>query len=78
MADDAQGGGPPEKKKAKSEKWKFYQVGDEGIKRTKKSCPRCGPGIYLAEHKDRMSCGKCGYTEFQGQKPVETQEKAEQ
>jgi len=28
-----------------------------------KYCPKCGPGVYLAEHKDRRSCGKCGYTE---------------
>ena len=27
-------------------------------------CPKCGPGIFLASHKDRKSCGKCGYTEF--------------
>lgn len=25
------------------------------------SCPKCGPGVKLAEHKDRFSCGKCGY-----------------
>ncbi|MEM5804559.1 MAG: 30S ribosomal protein S27ae [Candidatus Aenigmatarchaeota archaeon] len=28
-------------------------------------CPRCGPGIFLAEHKDRVACGKCGYAEMQ-------------
>lgn len=28
-----------------------------------KYCPKCGPGVRLAEHKDRRSCGKCGYTE---------------
>jgi small subunit ribosomal protein S27Ae len=27
-------------------------------------CPKCGPGVYMATHKDRVSCGKCGYTEF--------------
>ena len=27
-----------------------------------KPCPKCG--ARLAAHKDRMSCGKCGYTEF--------------
>lgn len=27
-------------------------------------CPRCGPGVIMAEHKDRTVCGKCGYTEF--------------
>ncbi len=30
----------------------------------RKCCPRCGPGVYLAEHSDRASCGRCGYTEF--------------
>ena len=27
-------------------------------------CPKCGPGVFMAVHKDRVSCGKCGYTEF--------------
>ena len=27
-------------------------------------CPKCGAGVYMATHKDRVSCGKCGYTEF--------------
>ncbi|MEM2974262.1 MAG: 30S ribosomal protein S27ae [Candidatus Micrarchaeia archaeon] len=29
-----------------------------------KSCPKCGAGVKLAEHSDRRSCGKCGYTEM--------------
>ncbi|MCI0497456.1 MAG: 30S ribosomal protein S27ae [Thermoplasmata archaeon] len=41
----------------------FYSVGD-GLKRTRRVCPKCGPGVFLAEHKDRRSCGACGYTEF--------------
>lgn len=28
-----------------------------------KHCPKCGPGFKLAQHKDRHSCGKCGYFE---------------
>ncbi|MGV8090195.1 MAG: 30S ribosomal protein S27ae, partial [Methanothrix sp.] len=24
----------------------------------------CGNGVFLADHGDRQSCGKCGYTEF--------------
>lgn len=28
-----------------------------------KNCPKCGPGVKLAEHKERLSCGKCGYFE---------------
>lgn len=51
---------------------KFYEAVEEkgkakeGLKlqRKRKVCPRCGAGVFLAEHKDRYSCGKCGYTEF--------------
>ncbi len=28
-----------------------------------KWCPKCGAGVRLAEHKNRRSCGKCGYFE---------------
>ncbi len=29
-----------------------------------KSCPKCGEGVKLAEHQNRRSCGKCGYSEM--------------
>ncbi|HHF55692.1 MAG TPA: 30S ribosomal protein S27ae [Thermoplasmatales archaeon] len=45
-------------------KWKFYEVADGKIVRKRKECPKCGPGVFMAEHKDRRSCGNCGYTEF--------------
>jgi len=45
-----------------SEKWKLYEVEGDKIKRKKTSCPRCGEGIFMAEHKDRLACGSCGYT----------------
>ena len=32
-------------------------------KKPTKYCPKCGTGYRLAEHKDRRSCGKCGYFE---------------
>ncbi|HIP66779.1 MAG TPA: 30S ribosomal protein S27ae [Candidatus Nanopusillus sp.] len=44
--------------------WKYFKVENGGLVRLKKECPRCGSGIYMAEHKDRWSCGKCGYTEW--------------
>ena len=28
-----------------------------------KTCPKCGPGTLMAEHKDRKTCGKCNYME---------------
>jgi len=50
MADDKK---KPKKKEKKAPK--AYKPG--------RSCPKCGPGIRLAEHSDRYSCGKCGYFE---------------
>jgi len=54
----------PKKKKANPQIWKFYKVEDSSVKRMRKECPRCGAGVFLAEHKDRSSCGRCGYTTF--------------
>jgi len=50
------------------EKRQLYEVKDSKIVRDRRFCPRCGPGVFLAEHKDRFSCGKCGYTEFKKKK----------
>ena len=41
----------------------FYSVQGSTIERTHKVCPKCGPGVFLAEHADRRSCGRCGYSE---------------
>lgn len=43
---------------------RFYEAKGAELKRKNKSCPKCGPGYFLAEHKNRISCGKCGYTEM--------------
>ena len=53
------------KNKSASQKYKFYQIEGEKITR-ERSCPRCGPGIFLAKSKfnDRVYCGRCHYTEF--------------
>ncbi|MDP3742060.1 MAG: 30S ribosomal protein S27ae [Candidatus Micrarchaeota archaeon] len=41
--------------KDKKNKPKVYSAG--------KNCLKCGSGNKLANHKDRLSCGKCGYSE---------------
>ena len=61
------------KKSGKDKKGKTETVKKEGIKLYKfyedgkfkgKFCPKCGAGVYMAEHKDRKVCGKCGYAEI--------------
>lgn len=43
----------------------YYKIISGGkLERTKQYCPKCGVAVFLAEHNDRISCGKCGYTEF--------------
>ena len=51
------------KNKIPSKVWKKYSISTNKLER-KKSCPRCGQGTFLAEHQNRTTCGKCGFTEF--------------
>ena len=48
--------------------YKFYKVDNDKVTRLRKECPRCGKGNFLAEHSDRLSCGKCGYADFKQSK----------
>ena len=51
------------KNKVPSKRYEKYTI--EGDKVTsKKTCPKCGPGIFLGDHKNRLYCGKCHYNEF--------------
>jgi ubiquitin-small subunit ribosomal protein S27Ae len=45
--------------------WKLYKDG----KAQREHCPRCGVGVFLAKHKDRVTCGKCGYMHQAGKSP---------
>jgi len=51
-------------KKKTSQKWKLYEVKGGKVIRKNKFCPRCGPGVFMADHGDRWACGRCGYTEW--------------
>ncbi|MDR3063076.1 MAG: 30S ribosomal protein S27ae [Methanobrevibacter sp.] len=42
----------------------LYKVDGDKITRKNKICPRCGNGVFMADHSDRYACGKCGYTEI--------------
>jgi len=52
------------KNRKSSERWKKYDIKGEKSELKAKFCPRCGPGIFLAESKNRLFCGRCHYTEF--------------
>ncbi|PIN74104.1 30S ribosomal protein S27ae [Candidatus Woesearchaeota archaeon CG10_big_fil_rev_8_21_14_0_10_45_16] len=60
-------GGPQGKKQSKpkrpSQLWKLYSVEGDKIVRKNKFSPK-SPGDFLANHKDRLVCGKTGYTEY--------------
>jgi small subunit ribosomal protein S27Ae len=50
--------------KPTSQKYKFFKIEGDTIKR-EKSCPRCGPGIFLMKASNRLYCGKCHWTSFE-------------
>ncbi len=52
------------KKTEKRLKGSLYKTEGENIERLRKICPKCGDGVFMADHGDRLACGKCGYTEF--------------
>ncbi len=65
MADADKKGKKEHKNHPTSRKYSHYTISGESLKRTK-SCPRCGPGIFLGISKkdSRAYCGRCSYTEF--------------
>jgi small subunit ribosomal protein S27Ae len=57
----------PSKDKATSGEvsiYKFYKIENDKLTRGRRECPRCGKGVFMAEHNNRSTCGKCGFTEF--------------
>lgn len=54
----------PAKKKQGKSLGSLYTITGDKIQRKNKTCPKCGPGMFLAQHKDRVVCGKCFYVEF--------------
>jgi small subunit ribosomal protein S27Ae len=59
---------PAAKKKKSFQRFKMYTVSGDKLERKNKTCPKCGKDSYLAGHKDRLTCGKCGYAEFTAKK----------
>jgi len=63
MGKDAKKGKKKHKNKLTSKKYTKYKIEGNIVKR-ERSCPRCGPGIFLLNSQGRVYCGKCHYSEF--------------
>ncbi len=54
-----------------SNRTSLYSVNDGKLVRNNEVCPKCGPGVFLANHSDRKTCGRCG---FDASRPTEAVE----
>jgi len=45
---------------------KDYIIKDGKLERIRPFCNRCGRGYFMADHGNRLTCGKCGFTIFKG------------
>ncbi len=57
------------------EKRQVFKVEGDKIVSQRKNCPKCGDGLFLADHKDRARFWKCGYNEFKTKKQEEEKPK---
>jgi small subunit ribosomal protein S27Ae len=57
-----------QKSKPSSKVWKLYKIEGASIHATHEACPKCGSGVFLAKHNNRLSCGRCSYTVFSSKK----------
>ena len=57
---------PKAEKKKKEEKGvhTLYKVEGEKVTRLRPTCERCGTGYFMGDHKDRYTCGHCGFTRY--------------
>ena len=42
----------------------LYEIDGEKVTRLRPTCERCGAGYFMAKHKDRYTCGHCGFTRY--------------
>ena len=57
------------KNKPTSKKYTKYKISGNNLEKAR-SCPRCGPGIFLSLGQNRAYCGRCHFTEFETVKQV--------
>ena len=54
----------PIKKKEQKGVYALYKIENEKVTRLRPICERCGSGYFMANHKDRYTCGHCGFTRY--------------
>ena len=57
----------PEKKSEKKKEagvHTLYRIEGEKVTRLRPTCERCGPAYFMAKHRDRYTCGHCGFTRY--------------
>jgi len=59
-----EGGTKPENRKWEKGISALYKIEGEKVTRLRPTCERCGPGYFMAKHKDRYTCGHCGFTRY--------------
>ena len=57
--------------------YELYEVKGDTLVRKNKFSPK-SPGDFLANHKNRQTCGKTAYTEFAQKEAPKTEEKKEE
>lgn len=53
------------KPKKATKAYMLYEISGERLVRKNKPCLKCGPSVFMARHRGRLTCGQCGYTEFE-------------
>mgnify|MGYP002624912639 CR=1 FL=1 len=64
-------------KKIKLRILSYYKVDGDKVARLKRMCEVCPPGTFLAEHDDRLYCGRCRttYAKLADKAKTQTQKK---
>jgi small subunit ribosomal protein S27Ae len=57
---------PKREKKKRQEKGvhAMYKIEGEKATRLRPTCERCGTGYFMGDHKNRYTCGHCGFTRY--------------
>lgn len=77
MAKDDKKKGQVKEKKPSKKLHELYNVSGDKAERKNRTCPKCGPGMFLGVHKDRLVCGSCKYVEMKGSDKKEEVSKEE-